>query len=195
LPVPVEEARRILNVPLGRRLVGFIGMGQGDLDIIMRAQQAIPDLWLMVIGLITPKVRVMAEEYGTADRLWQTGFVPDSEVGRFLSCAEVMVLPLTDRAANRGRLPNKILDYMAAGRPVVANPIGDIQAIIEQYRIGLLATESGFAGAIQRLLEDDNLREECGRNARHAAESHFAWPGLIDRLESFYAELLRSSRA
>jgi glycosyltransferase involved in cell wall biosynthesis len=61
--------------------------------------------------------------------------------------------------------------------------------------MGLLATETGFAGAIQRLFQDDNLREECGSNARHVAESHFGWPGLIDRLESFYAELLRSSRA
>ncbi len=189
-PIPILEARQGLNIPVGRRMVGFIGMGQGDLEIIMRAQQTVPDLWLMVIGQAAPKVSALAREYGTADRLWQTGFVPDNEVGHYLCCADVMVMPLADRAANRGRLPNKVLDYMAAGRPVVASPIGDVRTIVETYRTGLLADDADFAAAINRLLQEPDLREECGRNARRAAESNFAWPHLIDQLEAFYADLI-----
>ncbi len=191
-PIPVALARQSLNIPIERQIVGFIGMGQGDLDIIMRAQQTMPDLWLMVIGQTAPKVPALAQEYGTADRLWQTGFVADHDVGRYLCCADVMVMPLADRAANHGRLPNKILDYMAAGRPVVANPIGDVQFIVENYRTGLLADEAGFASAIERILRDRELREACGRNARRAAEIDFAWPRLIDRLEIFYADLINA---
>lgn len=171
-------------------MVGFIGMGQGDLEIVMRAQQAIRGLWLMVVGHASPRVLALAREHGTADRLWQTGFVPDHQVGRYLACAEVMAMPMTDRAANRGRLPNKLLDYMAAGRPVVASPVGDVRAIVDTYRTGLLADDTGFAAATARLLEDRDLREECGRNARRAAESDFAWPRLIDRLEALYAGLV-----
>jgi len=189
-PVPIGEARRSLGVPLERRMVGFIGMGQGDLEIVMRAQQAIRGLWLMVVGHASPRVLALAREHGTADRLWQTGFVPDHQVGRYLACAEVMAMPMTDRAANRGRLPNKLLDYMAAGRPVVASPVGDVRAIVDTYRTGLLADDTGFAAATARLLEDRDLREECGRNARRAAESDFAWPRLIDRLEALYAGLV-----
>ena len=191
-PIPIAEARLSLNIPLERRMVGFIGMGQGDLEIIMRAQQAIPDLWLMVVGHAAPKVPAMAREFGTADRLWQTGFIPDHEVGRYLCCADVMVMPLANRAANRGRLPNKLLDYMAAGRCVVASPVGDVQTIVEKYRTGLLADDAGFAVAINQLLQEHDLREEYGRNARRAAESDFAWPRLIDQLEAFYADLIGS---
>lgn len=186
-PEPVEAARSALGVPPGRRIAAFIGMGQGDLEVVMRAQQAVPELWLMVVGRALPAVLALAREHGTADRLWRTGFVPDAEVGRYLACADVAVLPLADRAANRGRLPNKLLDYMAAGRAVVASPVGDVRDIVERHRAGVLADDAGFAAALARLLEDRDLREACGRNARLAAETEFAWHGLIDRLEAFYA--------
>ena len=147
-------------------------------------------VWLMVISREQPAVREMARRYGLAERLWQTGFVPDEQVGLYLACAEVMVLPLADRAANRGRLPNELLDYLAAG-PTVANPVGDVRAILEEHPVGLLAgDEAAFASALERLLDDGALREELGRSARRVAETVFAWPRLVLRLEEFYRMLL-----
>ena len=190
-PIPLAEARLKVGLPPQRQIVGFIGMGQGDLEIIMRAQQQLPDLWLMVIGSKNPGVFDRARQYGVADRLWQTGFVPDDQVGLYLACAEIMCLPLADRAANRGRLPNKMLDYMAAGRPTVASPVGDVKAILEEHPVGLLAgDEAAFAAALERLRDDGALREELGRSARRVAETVFAWPRLVSRLDGFYRMLL-----
>jgi glycosyltransferase involved in cell wall biosynthesis len=112
-------------------------------------------------------------------------------VGLYLACAEIMCLPLADRAANRGRLPNKMLDYMAAGRPTVASPVGDVKAILEEHPVGLLAgDEAAFAAALERLRDDGALREELGRSARRVAETVFAWPRLVSRLDGFYRMLL-----
>ena len=144
VPLPLAEARCRLNLPPDRRIVGFIGMGQGDLALVMQALQQLPGVWLMVIGKHNPQVLDLAGAYGVADRLWQTGFIPDDQVGVYLACADVMCLPMEDRAANRGRLPNKLLDYLAAGRPVVASPVGDVKAIFEAHRVGLLADPFGL---------------------------------------------------
>ena len=190
-PLPRAEARQRLGIPVDRRMVGFIGMGQGDLDIIMRAQQQLPKVWLMVVGRSNPGVLEQAAAYGVADRLWQTGFVSDSEVSTYLSCADVMCLPMADRASNRGRLPNKMLDYLAVGRPTVANPIGDVRAIIEGHRVGLLARDDdAFAQAIATLLDDQSLSMEMGLTARRVAETVYAWPTVLGRLEEFYEMLL-----
>ncbi len=189
-PLPLAQARERLGVPPARQMVGFIGMGQGDLEVVMGALQRLQGVWLMVIGRESPAVRELARRYGVDERLWQAGFVPDEQVGLYLACAQVMVLPMVDRAANRGRLPNKLLDYMAAGRPTVANPVGDVSTILEQQRAGLLAAdEESFAAALARLLADGALREELGSSARRAAETVFAWPRLIERLEEFYRTL------
>lgn len=190
--IPVADARQKLDVPPERQILGFIGAGQWDLEIVMRALQQLPDVWLMIIGKKSTEALDLARSFRVADRLWQTGFVPDAQVSQYLACADLMVLPLTDRAANRGRLPNKILDYMAAGRPTVANPVGDVKTIVEKYGVGLLASDGEFAGAIQRLLVNSQLRQQLGQTARRVAETAFGWPYLIDQMECFYEKLLGS---
>ncbi len=193
-PMPMQEARQRLGVPPDRFMAGFIGFGQGDLEIVFHAQQQIPDLWFMIIGPQSIHARKMAQERGVADRLWQTGMVLGKEVSTYLACADLMVMPLQDNAANRGRMPIKILDYLAAGRPVVANPVGDMKFIVEDSQAGLLTQPDGFAEAITCLRRDASLREQFGHNARRAAETTFAWPHLIDQLEVFYRELLSTSK-
>lgn len=189
-PVPIVEARQRLGVPVERKIVGFLGMGQGDMEIVMPALQQLTGVWFMVIGPKNPRVLAQAQSFGIADRLWQTDFVPDEELPLYLACADIMCLPLTDRAANRGRLPGKIMYYMAAGRPVVASPIGDVKTIVETHRVGLLARDEEFADAFHRILSDDALREELGHNARRTAETVFNWERLVDQLEAFYRRIL-----
>lgn len=190
-PMPVEVARRQVNAPSARAILGFIGFGQGDLAIVMEALRQLPDVWLMVIGPEYPHIRALAEQYGVAERLWQTGRKLGAEVSPYLACADVMVMPMMDTAANRGRLPNKMLDYLAAGRPIVASPVGDVKTIVEQFGVGLLAANDEFANAIERLLKDERLRSDMGNAARRAAETAFDWEHLIDRLEAFYQRVLR----
>lgn len=192
-PIPVTQARQQLGVPLDRKIVGFFGMGQGDMEIIMPALRQLPGVWFMVIGPKNPRVLNQAQEFGIADRLWQTDFVPDAELSWYLACADVMCLPLTDRAANRGRLPGKIMYYMAAGRPTVVSLVGDVTHLVETYRIGLLATDDQFADALHTLLTDNALREELGRNACRAAETDLNWERLVDQLEAFYRQILEKS--
>ena len=158
--------------------------------MVMQSLQQLPDLWLMVIGPKHPRVSKLAMSLGVADRLLQTGFVPDDVVAIYLACADVMVLPMADRPADRGRLPNKLLDYMAAGRPVVASPVGEVNKILSQHQIGFLAERDNFAEAIHMLLTDIELRDKMGRQARYVAETAFAWPQMIDRLERFYLDCI-----
>jgi len=189
--IPVVEARQRLGLPLECKIVGFLGMGQGDMEIVMPALQQLPGVWFMVIGPRNPRVLDQARTFGIADRLWQTDFIPDEELSWYLACADVMALPLTDRAANRGRLPGKVMYYMAAGRPTVASPVGDVADLIQRYRAGLLASDSHqFAEALRTLLEDQALREELGSNARRAAETDLNWERRVEELEAFYRRIL-----
>ncbi len=190
--LPVSEARRHLGVPLDRKIVGFLGMGQGDLEITMKALQQLPDVWLMVVGPKNSRVWKQAQEFGIQDRLWQTDFVDDPELSWYLACADLMCLPLTERAANYGRLPGKFMYYLAAGRPTVVSPVGDVTQLVKSYNAGLLADEATFGEAINTLLNDCTMRDMLGRNARRAAETDLNWEFVVDRLEKFYERILDS---
>ncbi|MEM4301931.1 MAG: glycosyltransferase family 4 protein [Candidatus Caldarchaeum sp.] len=191
-PIPLARARQYLGIPEEMKIVGFLGMGQGDMEIVMPALRQLPDVWFMVIGPKSQRVFQQAQSFGIADRLWQTDFVPESELNWYLACANVMCLPLSDRAANRARLPDKMRYYLAVGRPVVASPIGDVKMILEAYKVGLLARDEEFADAIDRLFRDRTLWEELSYNARQTAETVFNWERLVDELEAFYQRILNA---
>ena len=188
--IPLAEARKHLGISPEQKIVGFFGMGQGDMEIAMDAIAELPGVLLMVIGPKTRKVLNMAQSFGIDTRLWQTDFVPEEELSWYLACPDIMCLPMNDRAANRGRLPGKLMYYMAAGRPTVASPVGDVKSIMETHKIGILAQDSGFASAINSLLENQVLCEELGRNSRGVAETVFDWKSHVDEVEEFYKRIL-----
>ena len=64
------------------------------------------------------------------------------------------------------------------------------RTIFQKHEIGLLADDSIFAGAIGKLLADRLLRDKLGRQARHVAETVFGWSYIIERLETFYQQVI-----
>jgi glycosyltransferase involved in cell wall biosynthesis len=130
---------------------------------------------------------------GLAGRTITTGFVPYERLGEVLACGDVMLAPFTNRPANLARYPNKLGDYLAAGRPVVTNPTGEIGRFVESERVGLAAAETpeAFAAAVLGLLREPERRAEMGRRARAAAETHLSWTRLADRLEAVYLDVLK----
>jgi glycosyltransferase involved in cell wall biosynthesis len=188
--LPLAEARQQLGLSLEKPVIGFIGSGQGDLEIVLRALKEMPTAHLLIIGPARAHVHELAQRFGVAHRLWQTGFIADEVVGVYLACANVMCLPMADTPHNRGRLPNKLLDYMAAGRPTLATPVGDVKTILTTHGGGLLAEADQFGATLRALLENPALCAELGQQARRVAEVHFNWRTLTDQLEALYRSLL-----
>jgi glycosyltransferase involved in cell wall biosynthesis len=140
---------------------------------------------LLIIG--NPKVNLPPQEGIT-----KTGFVPYKELNLYLAACDILLLPLTDNLANRGRWPSKIGDYFAAGRPTVACAVGDMEQVLGETGAGLTTAPAAqpFAEGIMSLLNDPDLRASMGAKARHAAESRYNWQTLVDQLASVYDALL-----
>ena len=100
--------------------------------------------------------------------------------------ADVGISWLPDHQWSRGKCGLKVLQYMAAGLPVVANPVGVHCLLIDHGRTGLLAqTPDQWAAAIGRLAASPELRAEMGRAARQLVAEHCSvagWAGFLPRL-------------
>ena len=103
-------------------------------------------------------------------------------------------LALLPRTVPSG-FPIKLLNYLAAGRPVVACR-GGAQGLDRDQGVFVVADDDddAMAGAIARLLEDDALRAEFGERARVAAQE-FSWPTRVARLAQIYAVLIPQARS
>lgn len=95
------------------------------------------------------------------------------------AAADIGVSWLPDHPWSRGKCGLKVLQYMAAGLPVVANPAGVHAELIEHGRTGLLAaTPEEWADAIAELAMNPELRRDLGRRGREFVERHYgvsAW--------------------
>ena len=163
-----------------------------DAEMVFKAVRVLkerhPEVQLVMTGNQQDRLTSLANQIGISDHFTHLGLVPSEAFPRALTCADVFLLPLQDKVANRGRWPCKVGDYLACGRPVVSNPTGEMKILLSEENVGLLADETpeGFAGAIENLIENEPLREQLGAEARRVAETRLNWDGMIDDLEQSY---------
>ena len=105
------------------------------------------------------------------------------EVRDRLADADVVVSPRAERSG----FPMKLLNYMAAGKAIVASA-GSAKSIVDGVtgRVVPDGDEVAFAAAIVALLRDAGARARLGAAARRAIEDGGAWESVLDRLENIY---------
>jgi glycosyltransferase involved in cell wall biosynthesis len=93
----------------------------------------------------------------------------------YLADADVGVSWLPDDRWSRGKCGLKVLQYMAAGLPVVANRVGVHKGIIVDGVTGFLADAPGeWAACLRRLAADAGLRATMGAAARRRVEEQYS---------------------
>jgi glycosyltransferase involved in cell wall biosynthesis len=166
-------------------------------DAAIKVKAVCPEFKLVMTGNGADGLKKRARQKGIGDFFIHLGRLPQDEFVKALTCANVFLLPFADKIYNRGRWPCKIGDYLAAGRPVVSNPVGEVQVIMQARRVGELVDfdPGSFAQGIVRVLKDPALSSEMGKTARKAAETGLAWNHIIDELERAYAYALQGRPA
>ena len=131
---------------------------------------------------------------GLAEALWDSRFVPHSEVPARLVSAHAGLNFLARGAGEIGASPTKIGEYWACGLPVVTTAgIGDTDDLIARFGCGVVVAEHSAAAyrrvgdELRKLLSDAELRGRC----RAAAETHYALEPACDRQVQLYRQLVR----
>lgn len=109
----------------------------------------------------------------------------EHEEAAALTRCDVGVMPLPDAPWERGKCGLKLLQYMAAGLPVVASPVGVNQRVVRHGVNGLLAdTEAEWEAALLRLEADPALRADMGKAGRAKVEAEYDHAVAVPRLEA-----------
>lgn len=119
------------------------------------------------------------------DRIELLGFV--SDVRPFYAAANIVVVPTQVSAGTN----LKVLEAMAAGRAVVSTTAGCAGLGVRHTEsVWIADTAADFAGAIQRLLDDVDLRHTIARHGRHHVEREFGWAKIGAAQKQLWMELL-----
>jgi glycosyltransferase involved in cell wall biosynthesis len=121
--------------------------------------------------------------------------VPHHAVPALLAEADVCVAPLSlnDRNVTQGCCPIKVLECMAAGRPLVAANLPVVRELAREDQDALLFAPddpADLARQLLRVLADRSLAECLAASAAASARSRFTWRHAQKKLARVYANLL-----
>jgi len=194
IPEAGDACRRELGISGEIDMIGYLGRlaaGKG-LETLIQAMPAIlqtrPQVRLLLVGEgpMRDVLIGLAHDIGVSSAVLFTGFRTD--VPRLLAALDLFVLPSLTEG-----LPLSLLEAMAAGKPVVASPVGGVVELIEDEVTGLLVPPSdpaGLALAILRLLQDKDVAERVSRQARFHVADCFTLQRMVQAYDALYQSWL-----
>lgn len=199
----IGEALRCLSLPADRILVGHVGTlkpwhGTGDLaGCLVEALTRDERLAALVVGdgPGLPDLRRLAVDAGLAGRFHFTGAVEADRVPELAAACSMMIALYPETTDRFYFSPLKVVEAMAAGRPVVATRLGQIDRLVRDGIDGLLVAPGDRAGAAEALLAlagDPDRRRAMGRAAADRCREHFSWDAAARRILDVAGEVCRA---
>lgn len=176
----------------GEFTVGFVGTMKPwhGVQILLQAaamahRNGVP-LRLLIVGDGPERGEIESQLrfLGLQDAAELRGSVPPESIPALLARMNIAVAPYPE-LIDFYFSPLKIMEYMAAGRPVIASRIGDIADLITDDITGLLCSPGdtvALSNAISRLYFEPETRARLGSSARAYAGDHLGWDRVVDRI-------------
>lgn len=180
-----------------RHLVGYVGvMGEQEgIDLLLEAARHIAhdlgrddvQFCLAGAGPSLESLKADAVRLGVADAVTFMGRVPDAELFEMLSTADVCVNPDRVNPMNDKSTMNKILEYMALGKPIVQFEVTEGRVSAGEASLYAKPNDpKDFAEKVLELLADPAACARMGAFGRHRVETQMAWTYEVPNLIAAY---------
>lgn len=163
--------------------------GHADLIAALSRLQWRQDWRLLIVGSdplgLSREFAALAASLGIEDKILFLG--PRHDIPRILNASDIGVL-----ASHEEGLPNAVLEYMAAGLPVIATSVGGMPDLVVDGETGLLVpplAPDDLFEATQALLESPDMRRRFGAAGRRRVEQAFGVDVEVSEYDRLYATL------
>jgi glycosyltransferase involved in cell wall biosynthesis len=167
---------------------GAHGMSN-DLDVVLESAKLLASeskiqIVLLGDGKEKPALMQRAEQMGLTNITFAPS-VAKSEMPKALAAADACIAILKPLDEYKTTYPNKVFDYMAAGRPIALAIDGVIREVVEAAGCGLFAepgNAAALAGVIHSLANDPRKSRAMGLKGRRYLEENFSREKIMDQL-------------
>lgn len=203
-PIPADEAKRMLGLPAGQRIILFVGRIEPlkGIDTLLRAiARVVPevpcwkeDLDLIIIGgapgagidqvhAELDRLQQLRASLGIEDLVTFQGAKNQDTLAYYYCAADMVVMP-----SHYESFGMVALEAMACGTPVIASRVGGLPYNVQDGQTGYLVPHGdaeALAGRIRMLYCEHELRERLGRQAARWAQA-YGWPVIADQIVALY---------
>jgi len=194
LPEPSgADVRAEFGIPVGAQVLGAVAVlrKQKRLDVLIEA------LELLVGRLSDPHLIIAGDDVGRGNRARleqkaaSLGLAARVHmIGRRSDIADVLAaIDVACLSSDYEGMPLSVMEYMAAGKPIVATRVGGVPEIVDDGVEALLVPRrdpQAFAKAVEDLLLDPVLAADLGRAARARQQRERSLASAVERVEALY---------
>jgi len=167
-------------------ILGYVGvMGPQDgVDCLLRALYHLiydldrRDVFCVIVGKgsMLPELKALAEELHVEEYVWFTGWIPDEDLIRYLSTADICIDPDPSNSFNDRSTMIKVMEYMTLGKPIVAFDLPEHRVTAQDAAVYARPNdEFDLARQIASLMDDPERRQRMGRIGRERIKTELAW--------------------
>jgi glycosyltransferase involved in cell wall biosynthesis len=193
-PLSKQKARKKLNLLTMNKILVYLYIGSYDAKFLAKVfnqlNQLRSDTFILLLGPDIPEFfKELESKINIKKKIIHPGIVSRSKLPWYLAAGDIMLLPFADKEINRGKFPNKLGDYLAAGKPIIANPTGEVAKLFKREKTGVLVKEDPleFAQKINSLLNNPKKMKALEKKSRLIAKK-ISWLRVSKQLEGFYLE-------
>ena len=119
-----------------------------------------------------------------------TGLQPYSLLPDIIRSSDICINPFELNAITRDILPNKVFQYLACGKPLVATRLPGTEPFLSGEEDGVLYTSlDEVTERLLELMEDSERRRKLGENAASAVQQKYDWRRVAQQMIDIIHEL------
>ena len=195
------RVRAELGIPAAAPLVGAVAVIRPEkrLDVLIEAaailRQTVPDVHLVIIGgsSLNGHLSELERLVGVRSLTGSVHFTGiRTDVPNLLDAVDVACL-----TSDREGMPIALMEYMAAGKPIVSTAVGGIPEMVDDQQEALLVPAGdprALARALGTLLTNRQLADTLGRRAQERQRRQFSRGAFIGAIERLYEDLCERAR-
>lgn len=195
-----QQARKVLgwDEKFTALYAGAHGMSN-DLEVVLESAKGLsshPDIQFIFVG--DGKEKINLSEKAEIMGLTNVHFLPPvskNQIGQILSAANACIAILKPIEMYKTTYPNKVFDYMAAGKPVILAIDGVIREVIEKAGCGIFCEPGdphAIVDAVNYLYNNQSRSRQMGLNGRKYLEEHFDREQIAGKLAGLMEEMVKN---
>ncbi len=164
------------------------------IQAVKQIRQEMPNCQLLLVGDGPERssLEELAQVLGISDAVRFVGWRPLDELPTYVAAADVCVIPSLSTPPTEMAPHNKLFDYMAQRKPIVASRLREISRIVSHGESSLLVTPGDaaeLAQSVVRLLKNRRLASQIARKAYELFRVEYNWQVQGQRLVRLYERL------
>ena len=204
-PRPVDRDLEKTLGTKGNVVIGYVGsiVDYEGLNLLIEASEnlihrGVVNFSVLIVGdgAALPALKHLASESSASDHVIFTGRVPHEDVERYYSLIDIAPFPRLSLPVTEMVSPLKPFEAMAMEKLVIASNVAALEEIVSDGETGLLFEKDNpesLTEVLVRSIQDSQLREDLGKNARQWVIENRDWKILSQKVTQLYDSLIEIS--